>query len=217
MKITIGNLRKQIKEILKETIDLGNIAFGEKRKEGFPFEKDSPGESQMLHKILDYIIDNKRIPPKTANDIKDILASGKYEDIFQKPDVEEIYRGIYVTPDVASKMLNVPKETFKEIMGTLNGNFIVSSKKNLISSWSKFFDIAEDFSNGSTSASVFPEDKELIGLIFTADISANNNIMFDLTSIYEKIDDYYVEEASSEEEVLCFGPVKAHQVSWRVL
>jgi hypothetical protein len=148
-----------------------------------------------------------------ADGIKDILAKGKYDDIFVKPKVDTVYRGIFLDKDAAAKMTGINREEFEKSRGVAKGDYVITAKDGPITSWSLSFSVALTFARKANRQYGKPED---VLLVFKASPAEHDGSMFDLHDLYWKVDDPLgaIEHVRQEEEVFGFGPITAHEVKW---
>ncbi len=209
MKITVGQLRR----IIAEELDLGQIAFGGNRRSGEPFEYNTPEEKELLKSISKYLSRTTQLSQGQADGIKDILAKGKYDDIFVKPKVDTVFRGIFLDKDAAAKMTGIDREEFEASRGVAKGDYVITAKDGPITSWSLSFSVALNFARKANRQYGKPED---VLLVFKASPAEHDGSMFDLHDLYWKVDDPLgaIEHVRQEEEVFGFGPITAHEVKW---
>ncbi|NBT35978.1 MAG: hypothetical protein EBT03_10670 [Betaproteobacteria bacterium] len=212
MKITIGQLRR----IIAEELDLGKIAFGGNRRTGEPFEYNTPEERELLRSISKYLSRTMQLSTAQADGIRDILSKGKYDDIFVKPKVDTVYRGISVDRDTASKLTGIPRGEFdSSTRGSAKGDYVITAKDGPITSWSLSFSVALTFARKANKF-VRTYGSENVLLVFKASTAEHDGIMFDLHNLYWKVEDPLgaIEHVRQEEEVFGLGPITAHEVKW---
>ena len=212
MKLTVGQLRR----IIAEELDLGKVAFGGNRRGGEPFEYNTAEERELLKSISKYLSRTTQLSQGQVDGIKDIIGKGKYDDIFVKPKVDTVYRGIAVDRDTASKLTGIPRDEFdSSSRGVAKGDYVVTAKDGPVTSWSLSFSVALTFARKANKF-VRTYGSENVLLVFKASPAEHDGSMFDLHDLYWKVDDPLgaIEHVRQEEEVLGFGPITAHEVKW---
>ena len=118
----------------------GKYAFAADRIETskVPFEKNTKAEQQIYLALIQHFRGNP-LNKKNANTIHKILLANQYNDIFNEPEHNAVYRGMGVTEKWISKLLDV--NTSKMIV---KKEFIFKPKQGA-SSWSISKTIAEKF------------------------------------------------------------------------
>jgi len=213
MKITIKELRKIIKQELNEKMDLGKIAFGANRKNHTPFEHDTQDEKHLLKSISDYLNKTTQLSQEQTQAIKDFLSTGQYNDIFIKPNVETVYRGIFLPKPAASNLIGIPLEDLENPRGTYKKHLNITSKDGPISSWSQSFSTALNFGRNALHKYGSPDN---IIIIFKASTSENNGSFFDLHNLYTNVEDPYdaIKNVYTEKEVFGLGPISSFETKW---
>lgn len=204
-------LTSYIRAVIAEKLDLGKIAFGGERRDNVPFEEDTEEESNLLTSIVDYLDGTKQLPSIEVDAIKRFLGEERYSDVFVKPAASHVYRGMFLSPEVASKMTGIEESRFREKMGKETGEFVVASREGLVTSWSKSFSTALNF--GRNALRKYGSKGDVI-VVFKAATGDNDGDMLDLDPIYKKVDHPVMATRWMESEVLGLGSIKAIEVKW---
>lgn len=202
-------LKEYIRYIIKEHGLLDKYAFADER-DNVPSEPNNYTEESLLRDILAYLNGNFQIQQNSVEMIKGFLNSSEYSDIFVKPDVDAVYRGLFMNPESASKIIGITPDKFKVKMGKHDGVITLHPRDGVVSSWSKNFSTALNFGRNELIKNGSEED---IIFLFKAVVSDNEGSMLDLRELY-KLNNRILKAASNEEEVFCFGPVRINQVKW---
>lgn len=136
------NILNEVKS--KECLEkFGNYLFGEFKKwYGKEVEKDTPFESELWDKLLDFIrgeYENKRKDKILINGFKLLKkCKNEYSDILIPENVDIIYRGIY---------LETPENVINKLEGNLsqNNKIFTYNASSKIQSWADDKEIAHDF------------------------------------------------------------------------
>jgi len=202
-------LREYIREALKESGQLDAYAFADERRD-VPNEPNNKIEVGLLKDILSYLNGTVQMSPRNVEMIKGFLSKGEYSDIFVKPDVPDVYRGIFMFPEEASKLIGLPPENFNVKMGRHDGDLILRPRDGEVSSWSRSFSTAVNF--GRNALHKYGKGGEII-LVFKASTGDNDGSMLDLKKIYG-LKNPIMASVMGEGEVFGFGPIKTFQVKW---
>lgn len=179
---------------------LGRYAFPGHRK-GLPPEKDTSVEEDLFSAIDDHFFSDKKLSPKQAAQIQDMLSQGLYPEVFSPPDQEEIYRGMGVSQSWLAKALGVgvkdiPKKGNREIGMTFK-------PKGGASSWTTSTAVSKKFST---------QHEGMISITLHAMTSENPNKFVACTDHIYKIGT--LSKFSNEKEVIGLGDIKVYKISW---
>lgn len=212
-------LREYIRQILREEIDLGNVAFGGERKDNVPFEEDTPTEAKLLQSIVNYLDGTKQLSNGEIAAIKAWLSSGEYSDIFVKPSDGTVYRSVSMPPEAVAAVTGINPDRIivgdnlarNTKMGKEALDFTVEPRGGLITSWSTSLSAALHF--GRTSQHKHGKEGDVI-VVYEASTGDNDGSMLDLDAIYNKVDHPLMINRFKEREVWGLGPIKCNRVRW---
>ena len=212
-------LRQYIRQILREEIDLGKVAFGSERKDKVPFEEDTPTEAKLLQSIVNYLDGTKQLDQGEVDAIKGWLSSGEHSDIFMKPSKGTIYRSVSMPPEKVSEATGISKERIvggdnlakMTKMGKETIDFVIQPRGGLITSWSTSLSAALYF--GRISRHKYGKEGDII-VVYEALTSDNDGFMLDLDAIYKKVDHPLMIDRYKEREVWGLGPINCNRVRW---
>lgn len=213
------SLRQYIRQVIREEIDLGKVAFGGERKDKVPFEEDTPTESKLLQSIVNYLDGTKQLSGGEVGAIKSWLSSGEYSDIFVKPSEGTVFRSVSMSPEDVADVTGVSKERIvggdslarNTKMGKEMIDFVVQPRGGLITSWSTSLSAALHF--GRTSRNKYGGEGDII-VVYEAATGDNDGSMLDLDAIYNKVDHPLMIDRFKEREVWGLGPIKCNRVRW---
>ena len=144
---------KNIKYDTKSSNELlGKYAFAANRvnTNSVPFEKDTKIEREIYKSLINHFNGRNILSKKDANTIRKIVLSKKYSDVFNEPEEDIAYRGMNVTKEWLSTLVNI--DTLIEF--TINKKFTFKPLKGA-SSWSISKNRAEKFAlRGSKGISI---------------------------------------------------------------
>lgn len=179
-------------------------------------EKNTDEEERLYFKIKDHIFDtDSAISTQVAKEIQDILKSGLYTDIFKKPNVRFVIRGMFLEPMEFYYMFKevLDDETKNSIRngtttkGTINKPTRFRPFRNRgASSWTKSEEKATDFTRGSIN-------KDHFRILLFARVTDNPHAFFDLEDFYSiNID---MNSYEDEKEVIGLGEIGVAYFEWQ--
>jgi hypothetical protein len=182
-----------------------------------PKELDNDLEKFVYDDLVKFDFGGHNLSKKSTDIIKYCLKNNLYRDMFRKPKVNEIYRGMSLTFNKFKKLYKheINETDFEEI----NGKFTFKPLPGInATSWTLDEDVAADYATGT----VDNIDSKAVYFIMYARVSDNdiNNLLQFKHGFYtthqlnrEKFNFY---EANINDEVLAFGPIKIHKLRYKV-
>jgi hypothetical protein len=130
-------------------------------------------ENEVEHELsLHTSTVNKPISDKTINYVKQAIEKGWYPKVFREPEVEEVFRGLSLRPEIFSELVSMesvkPGATVR-----VSQKVKVARFKELASSWSKSRAMAASFARGK---------KENVSVILVAKPKDNPGLFWDFSS-----------------------------------
>lgn len=203
------------KEKLKNTAEedpraaMGRIAFGQHRKDGTPYEKDTEYEKKVYNAISDHVNGNITIPASKTKLINALLRKNLYPKIIAKPGQEEVYRGMTVTPTWLATAIGESKVEDLSSMGTKEKKFVFTPIRGDSTSWSVSEKKAQHFARFARF-----ESKDHYAVLLYARVEDNPNKFLDLTKgIYDKVSGF--EDYAHEKEVIGLGKINVYKIEWK--
>ena len=211
MQITIGRVRSLIKEELSSSLedDFGKVAWAEERNDvPDPREPNGKQERAMLSTLEAFFNHNFKNWGTRLEDMREILKSGKWSDVIHEPDVEYVYRGLYVDEEHVSFLdPRIGKADFGKVIGKFD-----LTKFSAPTSWSISREVAEKFAQGEEPMSWSGQPKDH-AVILTARVSDNPGILLTCPGGLYKIPEFTVHD--DEEEVIALDVMTACEVEWK--
>lgn len=187
------------------TEKLDKYAFADQRKD-VPKEKNNEYENKLLNRLSWYILSNEQPGDEDSVWVTEFLKNGEYADVFVKPKVEYVYRGMIVSEDYLKNAIKKQPED----SGDLNARFVFEPLElNRFTSWTTKKDIAADFATGYR-----PKNPRYYGVIMRAKTSENDNALLECTELLHKI--LGTTEYTSEHEVIGIYDINVDHVEWKL-
>jgi hypothetical protein len=188
---------------------LDKYAFADQREDLDVEEPNNENEESLYYSLRDHIVSNVKPDDQEANLLAKILKDDLYSDVFVKPDVSSVFRGMKVKIPYVSSFLS--REQIEELnnaqMITLSGHFVyVPRKKSKISSWSKNKESSVPFYSVS-----FADDEHYSVLLY-ASTKENDGKFLDLQKIYRLDND--MREFSYEREIISVGQIDVNKIEF---
>ena len=192
---------------LCEEQELGRYAFAPVRKDLDISEPNTPIEDELYDVLTKHFDDYQRPSSEKVKMIKSFLINDEYEDVFNEPDVDNVFRGMNVSLDVLEEFSdeNIPKN---EMIGTIIKSFEFKPF-DAVSSWTTDIEIARAFSGKNITG------QNRFAVVLVADVSKNRNCFISGPQGLYKVkgfDDY-----EEECEVLGFGKIKVDSLNWECI
>lgn len=197
---------KQKQRLLKKSsknsggrLDL--IAFGSER---YLPELDNKFE-QQLHTAISRHLDHAGMQIQYVTAIRNILKRGIYDDMFTRPNVQKVYRGMGVKYEWLKAAIGAKKGEVAIKNGHIEKRFTWHPKKNA-GSWTKSLRTAKRFANENSNMK-----SGTVPIVMVAYTDENSDDVFlDARLWYKNISDEY----SAEREVISLSDIKVSEIMW---
>jgi hypothetical protein len=214
-------LKKYIRSVLREEIELGRVAFGGERKDEVPYEEDTPSEAQLLQSVIGYLDDAKQLKTNEIDAIRRWLSSEAYPDMFVPPQPGTIYRAVSMSYDRMSKVTGLSLEEITAATkgvnvkrGSSEASYSVVSRGGGVTSWTTELNTALYFGRAESNKTKSTDKSETVIVVFEANTDDNIGNLLDITPIYTKVDNPLMMKRSMEKEVWGLGPIACNRVRW---
>ena len=177
------------------------IAFGSERN--LP-ELDNKFE-QQLHTAISSHLDHAGMQIQYVTAIRNILKQGLYDDVFTRPNVQKVYRGMGVKYEWLKAAIGAKKGEVAIKNGHIEKRFTWHPKKNA-GSWTKSLRTAKRFANENSNLK-----SGTVPIVMVAYTDDNGDDVFlDAKLWYKNINDEY----SAEREVISLSDIKVSEIMW---
>lgn len=209
---------------------LGSYAFAPQRKGKVPYEENTVAEEEIYSKLIDYIINNRKMPDNVIAQIKSFQEMGLYSSIFKAPAGKYIYRGLALSKDdlkryginpdagrteqLRRKRKNTKgldespgrpdDSTFDDVLYK-DVKMTYTPLYGSTSGWSTDIDAAREFSGGTP--------KRIYSCLIVADLTDNPNTFISGPGGFYDID--ATTSYQHELESIALGPVKVFRLYWQ--
>lgn len=212
MRLPLSSLRRRIREELalgeSRGLDLGDVVFSPRRRDGAPTDEDDTPEEEALFRAIRSWVQkgSENAPPGLADQIRDLLYSPRYSDFFFSPPPDTvIYRGLNdVRPEQLQRWLASSPDVWASMMGGSEDwhpcRITLTPGPRGMTSWSTDERVAtEDF------ADTIGNRDERVSVVFSAVVGGARDAL-DLAALQRAVEDLSY-SGIDEGEVIVLGPI----------